>query len=149
MGGSFDEVGRMVSCDGADVLKALNDAFGNPASKAYQYAQSNNTFGAIQNAPDNYLALIGAYTIAGVSVSQAWGAYLRLLGTVGTQGPQNISDIAQMRYNCLLQGQAMNTVVHDPKNGGHVHTTPGSGGAPSTIDSPCPLQLSGNDTNRR
>jgi hypothetical protein len=140
MGGDFVETGEMVICGGDDVLKELNDAFGDPTSAKYQYAQSNNTFGAIQNVAGNYKALIDAYTKAGVPVSARWGAYLRLLGTVGTQGPQNIYDIAQTRDNGLSQGVGMSTVVHVPKNGGHVHAVHGrKGGSPSSIDSPCPL----------
>jgi hypothetical protein len=140
MGGAIIEPGAALICDGDDVLKELNDAFGDPDSAKYQHAQSHNSFGAIQNVAGNYKALIDAYTTAGVPVSARWAAYLRLLGTVGTQGPQNIYDIAQTRDSALSNNVGMSTVVHVPKNGGHVHTVRGSkGGSPSSIDSPCPL----------
>ena len=141
MGGSFDEAGRMITCDGGDVLRELNDAFENPGSARYKYAQSHNNFGAILNAPGNCEDLIKAYDYAGVPVSPAWARYLRLLGKAGSpaQGAQNIYDIAQMRYSGLIEGLAMSTFVHVPKNGGHVHTVRGPKGGISTIDSPCPL----------
>jgi hypothetical protein len=136
MGGSFDEKGRMVSCNGQGVISELNRVFGQPNSAPYRYAQSNNTFGAIQNVQDNCKDLALAYLTAGVDVGAAWYAYLRLLGT-GPQGsPQNIYDIAQTRYNSLRNGVPMDTKVHA---GGNVHTRPGSGSTPSEIDSPCPL----------
>jgi hypothetical protein len=139
MGSGVPEDGVVVLCDGDDVLVELNGAFGDPYSNRYKYAQSHNDFGKIQNVAGNYKALIDAYTAAGVPVSPRWAAYLRLLGTVGTQGPQNIYDIAQARYNALNNGVGMSTVVHVPKNGGHVHTPPGAGIDPIIIDSPCPL----------
>jgi hypothetical protein len=139
MGGGFDEKGSMILCDGDDVLVELNHVFGHPNSAKYKYAQSHNTFGAIQSVAGNYKALIDAYAAAGVPVSDRWRAYLRLLGTVGTQGPQNIYDIAQTRDHALTQGVGMSTVVHVPKHGGHVHTVRGSGAGLSMIDSPCPL----------
>jgi hypothetical protein len=142
MGSGFEETGVII-CDGDDVLKDLNHVFGNPNSEKYKHAKNNNTFGAIQNVPGNYKALIDAYTTAGIPVSGGWAAYLRLLGTVKTdgpqQGPQNIYDIAQMRYNGLINNVAMSTDVHVPQHGGHVHTRHGSGGQPSMINSPCPL----------
>lgn len=140
MGGAVIEPG---GCDGGDVIKDLNHAFGHPGSDKYKYAQSNNTFGGVNNAPGNYTELIDAYTTAGVPVSDFWAAYLRLLGTVKQegpqQGPQNIYDIAQMRYDGLINNKAMSTKIHLPKHGGHVQTKHGSGAEPSTIDSPFPL----------
>ena len=48
-------------CDGSDVLAELNAVFNNPNSIRYKFAQRNDTFGAIKNAPGNYRALIEAY----------------------------------------------------------------------------------------
>jgi hypothetical protein len=131
MGGSFDEKGRMVSCNGQNVLAQLNQVFGQPNSAKYRYARSNNTFGAIQNVQDNYKDLALAYLTAGLDVDGAWYAYLKLLGT-GPQGsPQNIYDIAQTRNTALTGNAGIDTTTHG--GGGPVHTTP------NTIDSPCPL----------
>ena|ERR1700690_316381 len=143
MGSGFDETGAMAKCEGDDVLKALNDAFGDPLSVKYKYAKDNNTFGNIQNVPGNYKDLILAYLTAGVDVCARWSAYLRVLGTVRTpdpqQGPQNIYDIAQFRDSCLKNGLGMSTITHTPHDGGHVHTQPGSGINPAVVDSPFPL----------
>jgi hypothetical protein len=141
MGGSFDEAGVMVSCDGQAVLKELNDVFGNPNSDRYKQAQAQkDKFGAIENKANNFLDLIDAYNAAGVPVDKGWRLYLTLLGRVQPQGPQNIYDIAQARYNGLNDGAVMETVVHVPKRGGHVHTQRGSkAGLSSKIDSPCPM----------
>jgi hypothetical protein len=129
----------MAKCDGNDVLKELNDVFGDSTSARYKYAQDNNTFGDkdIQNVPGNYKALTLAYLTAGVDVCARWAAYLRLLGTSAQGGPQSIYDIAQTRYLSLNQDVAMQTSVHA---GNHVHAHQGSGATPSTIDSPFPLQ---------
>jgi hypothetical protein len=136
MGGSFDEVGNMVSCNGQSVLAQLNQVFGQPNSAKYRYARSHNTFGAIHNVQDNYKDLALAYLTAGLDIDAAWYAYLQLLGT-GPQGnPQNIYDIAQTRFNSLNNNVAMDTKTH---GGGNVHTIPGSGSKPAEIDSPCPL----------
>jgi hypothetical protein len=143
MGSGFDEAGRMAFCDGKDVLKRLNDVFGDPNSKAFQQAQAaKDEFAAVPNGDNNYLALIKAYNAAGVSVSvtDPWGLYLKLLGTAQPQGPDNISAIAQIRYDGLNNSVAMETIVHMPKHGGHVHTRRGSkAGLSSQIDSPCPM----------
>jgi hypothetical protein len=126
-------------CDGDDVIHNLNGVFGHPHSNAYKYAQANNHFGDVPNAPGNYNALIDAYRQAGLVVPPGWVNYLTALGTVSTpdpqQGPQNIWDIAQFRCNGLIQGKKMRTKVHDH---GRVHTRPGTGGDPDEIDSPCP-----------
>ncbi len=134
MGGAF--TGAMNICDGHDVLKELNDAFGDPSSDRYKYAQDNNTFGDVQNVAGNYKVLTLAYLTAGVDVCARWAAYLRLLGT-SAQGPQSIYDIGQTRYLALNQDVAMQTSVHSGRN---VHAHHGSGATPSTIDSPFPLQ---------
>jgi hypothetical protein len=136
MGGGFDEKGRMVSCNGQNVLAQLNQVFGQPNSAKYRYARSHNTFGAIQNVQDNYKDLVLAYLAAGLDVEAAWHAYLKLLGTTGAQGAQNIYDIAQTRFNSLNGNVGIDTKTH---TGGNVHTRPGSGSAPSEIDSPCPV----------
>jgi hypothetical protein len=142
MGSSFVE-GSMALCDGKDVLKKLNDVFGDPTSKAYQQAWAvRDQFALVPNGTNNYLALIDAYNAAGVpvKVTDPWGYYLQLLGTVPPQGPDNISAIAQFRYDGLNTGAPMETVVHVPKHGGHVHTRRGlAPGASNTVDSPCPM----------
>jgi hypothetical protein len=143
MGGAIIEAGSTIICDGNDVLVTLNSVFGHPNSQKYKQAKSNNTFGDIKNVAGNYKDLIAAYEKAGVNVNgnPGWSSYLMLLGTVDTegpeQGPQNIYDIAQFRYNGLINDVPMKTVVHMPHKGGHVHH--GGAAAPSTIDSPCPM----------
>jgi hypothetical protein len=99
-------------CDGSDVLAELNDVFNNPNSARYKFAQRNNTFGAIKNAPGNYRALIEAYETAGLTDINGWAAHLRRLGT-GRNGPQQIYRIAQIRHKALTQGVATFTVSHD------------------------------------
>ena len=79
MGGSIDF--DVNPCDGSDVLQELNDVFNDPNSARYKFAQRNNSFGAIKNAPGNYRALIEAYETAGLSDINGWAAYLRRLGT--------------------------------------------------------------------
>ena len=145
MGGAVpvdgDETGSAIPCGGEDVIDELNAVFSNPNSAEYKHAQHHNSFGAIQNVAGNYKALIDAYKAAGAPVSGGWAVYLRKLGTVGTQGPQNIYDIAQARHDALIQGLPMSTTVHEPKHGGHVHVQRPSGSASGsiTIDSPFPL----------
>src|SRR5450756_1797754 len=136
-----DETESPVECPGHDVLDELNHAFSDPNSHKYKHAQHHNKFGTIQNVAHNYKDLIKAYEAAGVAVSGGWVVYLRKLGTAGTQGPQNIYDIAQARHDALIQGVAMSTTVHVPKRGGHVHVHRPSGSASGsiTIDSPFPL----------
>jgi len=143
MGGGLTVTGEpAIMCDGDDVLVELNRVFGHPNSHRYRHAQANNQFGTVPNAPGNYDALIDAYRQAGLVVTSGWQTYLTLLGTVSMpdpqQGPQNIYDIAQFRYNGLTKGVAMSTIIHD---GGSVHTRPGTGIEPDVIDSPCPLPL--------
>jgi hypothetical protein len=143
MGGAFDETGQILICDGEDILNYLNNVFQDPNSAEFKYAKSHNTFGEIPNAKDNYKLLIDAYHAAGVKVSERWAAYLKLLGTVKTEGPQqgptNIYEIAQTRYDGLINNKGMQTDVHVPQHGGHVHTQRGSGAQASMINSPCPL----------
>ena len=109
-------------CDGSDVLAELNDVFNNPNSARYRFAQRNNAFGAIKNAPGNYRALIEAYETAGLSDINGWGAHLRRLGT-GPKGPQQIHRIAQIRHKALTQGVATLTVTHE--QAGQVDTPDG------------------------
>jgi len=144
MGGAVIEAG---GCDGNDVIDELNAVFEHPDSTRYEYAKSHNTFGDIKNAEGNYQALIDAYRTAGVPVPVGgrWQEYLTSLGTVPADGPepaagpQNIYDIAQMRYRGLIKNKKMKTKLHKPQKGGHVHTQDGSGDQPSLIDSPYPL----------
>lgn len=143
MGAGFDRRTRAIMCNGQTVTAKLNQVFGNPSTQAYQQAQANNTFGNIQNVQNNWKDLIIAYLVAGVDVGKefpAWVAYLEQLGAgaTGTQGPLNIYLIAQARNAALTASppQGMDTTTNS--NGGPVHTHPGSGANPSTIDSPCP-----------
>ena len=141
MGGALDEHGYMIQCMGDDVLHRLNEVFGNPDSAEYKTAKKNNLFGKVENKPGNYTDLITAYNAAKVDVNALgnWGAYLMLLGRAPPQGPQNIYDIAQVRFNALNNNEGMSTIVHMPQHGGHVHTQPGSGNQPHLINSPCPM----------
>ena len=143
MGGAFDEHGHMKQCLGDDVLRKLNDVFGNPDFSDYKKARSNNQFGTVENKPGNYTCLVEAYKAAGVDVKALgnWEAYLRLLGTAVSpaQGAKNIYDIAQLRYDALNKNEGMSTIVHMPQHGGHVHTQPGSGNQLHVINSPCPM----------
>jgi len=123
-------------CNGQTVTNQLNQVFKIPGTPQYQQAQANKgSFGNIQNVQDNWKDLIIAYLMAGVDVGKewpAWCAYLQLLGAgpTGTQGPQNIYDIAQTRFQALNGSVGIDTTTHG--GGGPVHTTP------NTIDSPCP-----------
>ena len=143
MGAGFDLKTRVIMCNGQQVTAKLNQVFRNPGTPQYQQAQANNTFGAIQNVQDNWKDLIIAYLRAGVDVGNefpACVAYLETLGAgaTGTQGPLNIYNIAQARNTALTANppQGMDTTTNG--NGGPVHTHPGSGANPATIDSPCP-----------
>ena len=134
MGGA-DPEDEQALCSGDDVLTELNDAFSDPNCAEYMYARTHNAFWAVDNAPGNYNDLIAAYTIAHVPVSKMWAAYLKHLGELVPQGPQNIYKIAQARNDGLTRWAAMSTKTHPPKNGGHVHTS-GVGVGSITIDSP-------------
>ena len=129
MGGGIDS--DVNPCDGSDVLQELNDVFNHPHSARYKFAQRNNSFGTIKNAPSNYRALIEAYETAGLTDINGWAAHLRRLGT-GPQGPQRIYRIAQIRHKALIQGVATLTVTHD--HGGQIDTPDGLG----VIASPSP-----------
>jgi hypothetical protein len=140
---AFDQYGKMVTCDGGDVLSMLNDVFGDPSSKKFaEAAKAKDKFAEVlEDDPDNWQKLVAAYNAAKVPVGGGWEAYLRLLGTTGSQGPQNIYNIAQIRYHGLNDGVVMLTDVHEPRHGGHVHTQRGSkAGLHSQISSPCPIQ---------
>jgi hypothetical protein len=130
-------------CNGEDILAQLNSVFGFPHMRAYKYAKEHNKFGSVPAGPGNYNDLISAYEYAGLEVTQMWSAYLKALGTVATpnleQGPQNIFDIAQFRNHGLTNNLGMRTVIHQPKDGGHVYTQPGTGVDPEIVDSPYPL----------
>jgi hypothetical protein len=140
MGGAVIKAGTAYQCDGNDVIVHLNKVFGDPTSDKYKFAQSHNQFGDVPNADGNWQALRDAYKFAGVSVNPGWESYLEFLGTVQPQGPQNIYDIAQFRYNGLVDGTIMDTVVHVPKHGGHVRAQRGTkAGVHGQIDSPCPM----------
>jgi hypothetical protein len=136
--GSFE-----APCEGEGVLQQLNEFFQNPNSEKYRRAKENNIFWKVSNAPGNYTALIAAYVQAGLSVDSGWEAYLRALGMVRSinpeQGPQNIYDIAQFRDRCLKSGLGMRTIIHEPHDGGHVHTKPGTAIDPEVVDSPFPM----------
>jgi hypothetical protein len=117
-------------CTGADVLKELKDAFSNPNSQAYAFAQANNIFGAIQNVAGNSQALIDAYTNAGVPVCAGWVTYLNQLGQ------DNIHAIAQARNDGLTKGVPMFTKMHKhTAKPGHVQKSVGNDGS-ITISSP-------------
>jgi hypothetical protein len=141
MGAGFDRKRMNYDCGGQLVTAKLNQVFRNPTSSKYKQARDHNTFGKIQNVQDNWKDLIIAYLVAGVDVGDefpAWVTYLEALGAgaTGTQGPLNIYLIAQARYTALTGDVGMDTKTNG--NGGPVHTTPGSGGNPTVIDSPCP-----------
>jgi hypothetical protein len=142
--GSFDpKAGDPPPCNGDDILAQLNSVFGFPHMRAYKYAKAHNKFGSVPGGPGNYKALIEAYEYAGLEVTDMWRSYLTALGTVVSpnleQGPQNISDIARFRDTNLRANKGMRTIIHQPHDGGHVHTQPGSGIDPEIVDSPYPL----------
>lgn len=147
MGGSFTRT-KMLDCGGQRITAQLNVVFGTPGSNPYRDAQGNNTFDKVPNGQkDNWKDLVIAYLKAGVDVGSewpAWVAYLEALGAgdTGTQGPQNISLIAQTRYAALTadggRGRGMDTTTGP--SGRPVHATPGSPGHQATIESPCPVR---------
>jgi hypothetical protein len=141
MGGMLIKPGFAYSCDGNDVITQLNKVFGDPDCDAYKYAQSHNKFGDVpKDGNENWKALRDAYKFAGVPVNPGWESYLEFLGTVQPQGPDNIYNIAQFRYNGLVDGTIMDTVIHVPKNGGHVRALRGTkAGVHGQVDSPCPM----------
>ena len=139
MGGAFDPKTKVFLCNGQGITNELDKVFRNPADSKYKRARRNNSFDRVlPDAQDNWKDLIIAYAVAGVDVGDewaAWCAYLEALGR-GPQGPQNIYLIAQTRFNALRDNKGIETKTHG--GGSPVHTTPGSGGNPITIDSPCP-----------
>jgi len=142
--GAFDAVASEAPpCHGEDILAQLNHVFGYPHFRAYKYAKEHNKFGTVPSGPGNYKALIEAYEYAGLEVTPRWAAYLRALGTIRSpdpeQGPKNISAIAAFRDSNLRNNKGMETTIHAPDNGGHVHTRPGTGIDPEIVDSPFPL----------
>ena len=142
--GSFDpKAGEPSPCNGEDILAQLNSVFGFTHMRSYKYAKAHNKFGSVPNSPGNYNALIDAYEYAGLEVTAMWRSYLRALGTLQTpnleQGPQNIYDIAQFRDHNLQKNLGMRTMTHQPHDGGHVHTQPGTGVDPEIVDAPYPL----------
>jgi hypothetical protein len=140
MGGAVIKPGAAYLCDGNDVIVQLNKVFGDPACDAYKFAQSHNKFGDVTKADGNWQALRDAYKFAGIKVNPGWESYLEFLGSVQPQGPDNIYAIAQFRYNGLVDGTVMDTVIHVPKHGGHVRTQRGSkAGIHGQVDSPCPM----------
>jgi hypothetical protein len=142
MGGAIVEGGGDLICAGDDVLGALNAVFGDPTCDAFKKAQGHkDQFKDIKlDDKENYKCLIKAYEAVGLTVDSGWRLYLKNLGRAKPQGPQNIFDIAQIRYNALNEGVITITVVHVPTDGGHVHTKRGTkAGLHSSIDSPCPM----------
>jgi hypothetical protein len=135
--GSGDPEDGEVLCTGDDVLRDLDDVFGDPNSKKYQDAKTA-ALALFQGVPpppqgaNNWQALYGAYEAAyqaaGVSICQNWQPYL------ATLGPDNIYLIAQARSVGLVLNWPMTTITHDPKQGGHVKMSNGAGSV--TIDSP-------------
>jgi hypothetical protein len=136
MGGGLDRKTGTFDCNQQQVTAKLDQVFKNPGTAKYQYAQAHNIFNTVpNNAAGNWNDLFNAYTFAGVDVGSettAWKDYLSVLGAgaSGTSGPQTISQIAQTRYDALIQNQGITTKTHG--NGGPVHFSQG------VIDSPCP-----------
>jgi hypothetical protein len=142
MGAGVVEAGGDLICAGDDVLGALNAIFADPTCDAFKKAQGHkDKFKDIKlDDKENYKCLIKAYEAVGLTVDSGWRLYLKNLGRAKPQGPQNIFDIAQIRYNGLNEGVIMLTTVHVPVDGGHVHTKRGTkAGLHSSIDSPCPM----------
>ena len=136
-------MGGGLVCGGQDIIDILNKAFGDPTTAEYQFAKANNIFDTVPNGPNNYRALIAAYSEAGIEISVTWGAYLRQLGK-NPSGQKDIHEIAQARYKALKADVPMETSKHQetdaPRGGKHVKKHDGSGHSdPSKIDSPYPL----------
>ena len=135
MGGGFIPLSRKFDCKGQGVTKELDKVFADPNKQAFKDAKDNNYFGEpyVQNDEGNWKDLLLAYVLAGVKVVgiefAAWREYLQLLGT-GPAGAQVIYEIAQKRYNDLINDVGVTTTTH---GGDHkVNKTA------TTIDSPCP-----------
>jgi hypothetical protein len=129
MGAGLVEPAADSGCTGADVLGRLKDAFSDPNSQAYAFAQAHNNFGAIQNVAGNSQALINAYFHAGVPLCDGWVDYLNQLGK------DNIFIIAQARNQGLTTGVPMITKKHKHTGPGHVKKTVAADGT-ITISSP-------------
>ena len=92
-----------------------------------KYAQSHNKFGDVPKAAENWKALRDAYQFAGVTDQPRMGILPGgFWALVSRKDRQNIYDIAQFRYNGLVDGTTMDTVIHVPKHGGHVHAQRGT-----------------------
>jgi hypothetical protein len=141
MGGSFTRKSRNYDCGGQQITAMLNQVFKDPGTPPnlkpkFQYAKDHNIFDQVPlNKKGNWKDLFIAYVVAGVDVGkecEAWVSYLEDLGTGedGDPGPQQISAIASVRYNALINNTPIDTKTH-PR--GHVQTPAG------VIDSPCPL----------
>jgi hypothetical protein len=136
MGGGFDPKMRTYNCTGQQVTNALNQVFKNPGTPKFKYAKDHNTFDQVPyNKKGNWNALLSAYLTAKVNVGvelSAWTSYLEDLGMGedGDPGPQQISEIASMRFNALINDMGIETKTHPH---GHVQTSLG------VIDSPCPM----------
>jgi hypothetical protein len=131
-GGGILKTG-MKPCSGDDVIKELNDVFGDPNDKdgRYAWAQVNNIFDTVKDAKIPYRALIAAYSEAGVDVCARWAAYLR-----HNLSDQDIIAIAQARYEALTTKPpvAIATSKH-PSSGGGLTINKGK---KTTIDAPEP-----------
>jgi len=88
-------------CDGSDVKKALNEAFGNTSSTIYQTASLYGVFNQVTTGA----GLVAAYKKAGMTVSTGWQNYLNTL-TVG-----DATAIAQARWTALNGGFVMTTDI--------------------------------------
>src|SRR4051794_24597760 len=136
MGGSFNAKTKVIDCNGQRVTVGLDQVFKNPGNPKFTYAKGHNIFNQVPNAKkDNWKDLIIAYMVAGVDVGNEWEAWVTYLqglgaGADGDPGPQQISAIASMRFDALINDKGIVTKTH-PR--GHVQTSPG------LIDSPCPL----------
>src|SRR5438067_405435 len=133
MGAGFDPKIRAYLCNGQQVTAKLNQVFKDPGppdhlKPKFQYAKDHNIFDRVPlNKKGNWNALLDAYKFAGVDVVgelAAWTSYLEDLGRGedGEPGPQQISVIAQMRYDALIHDTGIDTKTHSH---GHVQTSPG------------------------
>lgn len=148
MGAGFNPKTRVILCSGQQITNKLDQVFRNPGTPPYQQAQGvSSDFGdivqngAVQN---NWKDLLIAYLRAGVDVGNefpAWVEYLEQLGS-GAGGPQNIVEIARLRYNSLTgdNGNGIGMATSTGPHGQPVHTNPGSPGHLATIVSPCPVR---------